>query len=259
MKYDKSNPKYPCRTYDSLPHPEVYFDNNCTKCVLGNEYAVGGAGPDDLTKVKLIVISDHAGAYEAKEHYPQVPNSLVQFKRQTLIPRPRNSGQLLRDTIEELFDLCTWSEVWITNAIRCDPNHKGNNVNITERLLKVCANSWLREEIDLLSKHAPTAPILIAGSKALVSMQQLYKSDFPQERLDKLLRRNSYRFREHPLAFTLNPAIYAKSEPKLETRMGIHRGKLVVSGIQSLATLMPSPIQDFQKDFNWLNKYIPHF
>lgn len=63
---------------------EIPFNTHCQNCEIGrfkcngnNHYAVGGAGPQDLSQVKLIIISDHPGAYEEKYGYPFVHNEVL--------------------------------------------------------------------------------------------------------------------------------------------------------------------------------------
>lgn len=257
MQYLKGCPKYSSTVYDTQHHPVISFDSKCKQCTATCGSAVSGAGPDDLSKVRLIVISDHAGAYEVKEKYPQVPNSLITFKRKSLLPRPRNSGQLLRDTIEELFDLCSWSEVWMTNGVKCDPTHEGRKLTLSDSShIRKCAGAWLRNELEILDRYCPTAPILVAGSKALKALQSVDPNKVPAGKLEKMLRRKHYKFNDHPLAFTLNPAAYAKSEPKIETSIGIIKNKLVTTEIESMVGMMRTPLDDFYQDFAWLKNHI---
>lgn len=249
-------------SYRDGEHPTIFFDRRCSACALSTGYAVGSAGPDDLSKVKLIVISDYPGPYETEKGWPQVPNSLIvaEQKKRKQLPPFRNSGQLIRDKLTELFHLDTWSEVWFTNAVRCDPNYMGrkNTVSDTSHL-RVCVERWLRPELQILERVKPTVPILCAGAKAVTALKQLYGHNLPTDlKLANGRRKKGLVAGTHPVVITFNPAAVARCEPRIETSIGVNRrkGLLEVNNVKFLPNLVGSPGWVFEQDLLLLKPYL---
>ncbi len=248
--------------YRDLEHPEISHDRRCTRCALQCGYAVGPGGPDDLSRVKLIVISDYPGPYETQYGWPQVPNSyvLAQQKNRKRLKPFRNSGQLIRDKLSELFGLDPWSEVWFTNALRCDPNYGGRKVAVSDTShIRVCVETWLRNEMLKLSEVKPTVPILCAGGKAVVALKQLYGQQLPSDlNLMNGRRRQGLVAGEHPLVITFNPAAVARCEPRLETQIGVNRrtGLLEVHDLKFLPNLPGTPGWVFEQDLLLLKPHL---
>ncbi|MGG6281765.1 uracil-DNA glycosylase family protein [Leptolyngbya sp. AN03gr2] len=259
---DLKSARFEARTYlEGELHPVLPFSRTCKECPLSTGCSVGGTGPDDLSKVKLIVISDHPGYYETLKGYSQVPVYLVKEdgKRKSRLPERRNSGQFLRDLISDCFGLCHWSEVYYTNALKCDPLHKGRKINVSEKQhLGICAGNWLRWELETLNQYAPTAPILVGGSIALKALQMLYPG-LPNGKLNDLRRREDLHAGEHPVVVTFNPAAPARSEARLETEVGMKYKKpvLEVKNLQWWFPVLPgSPVWVFLKDIEPLAKLL---
>lgn len=220
--------KYPASCYATGQHPQFPFERNCTGCELTTGCSVGWSAPDDLSKVKLIVISDHPGFYEHEFGFSQVPVSLAkQDKRRTKLPPRRNSGQLIRDLIEDVLGLCSWSEVYYTNALKCDPMFKGRKINVSETKHFSKCLPWLRREFEWFEEYCPTAPILCAGSNALRALQILFPS-FSNGKVNDLRRKTGLSINEHSVIVTFNPAAPAKCDPRLETKIDIKRGTGIV-------------------------------
>lgn len=233
-------------------HPCMRFDRECQACSLGRGDAVGGAGPLDLNQVRLIVVSDHPGYYERKYGYPFVSNLEVGKKKATGIPQSRNAGAFLRKAIEEYLGLDSYNQCWLTNAAKCD---RGKEGDIQEGMhLRPCSR-WLRPEIDVLDRYCPRAPILIAGAKALKAMKFVFKDQRPiiDRGLKANRRRRGVTLGTHPAFFTYNPASVARSEPKLETKVGKKR----IQQAQWLYPPLPrTPTWTFFKDLEPLKEYL---
>jgi uracil-DNA glycosylase family 4 len=199
----------------------IPFDTGCTRCKIGQaknnekkKASVGGAGPQDLTQVKLIVISDHPGWYEEKEGYPFVHKQEFQERqgKKTIDPI-RNAGALIRDMLHGLFGLDTYQEVYATNILKCDPG----KVTALDSHYRTCS-AWLSSEFEVLDEYCPTVPILIAGAKATRHLHRTFP-DFKlgKEGINYLRRRKGVKIKSHPAVFTYNPAQVARSEPRIET------------------------------------------
>lgn len=195
-------------TYQGQGHPVVPFDPACRRCPFGGpgRGPVGGAGPNDLRRVKLLVISDYPGRYEVDEGYPFVVVNDVYRKAKKQPLRWANAGALLRHGLGRL-GLDTYTDCWLTNVLKCRaPDDK----KVTETQVKVCAEVWLKQELDAITQACPGVPIWIAGALALRVFCQTTR--WPVEPNVNLLRRQVLSWYQHPVVVTWNPAVYARSE-----------------------------------------------
>lgn len=256
----------PCR-YRQLPHPTVPFTSFCTDCELGKKQEVrntredlpsnspvNGSGPDDLSNVKLIVISDHPGAYESapSRAYPMFDNRLrADPDDPDPIPQRPNAGALLRMALEEMFGICSYTEVWTTNAVRCNPQE----ISIQEKHVKACVNSWLRSEIQIVSRSAGLVPILAAGSQAFRAIKYLFPEDFkhlPSQ--NECRRRSDLRVGGHPLVVTANPAVAARAEQLVETV--VRAGMRIMEAEPIGQPIFGSPQWHFANDLLTLGEFL---
>lgn len=243
------------------PNPTpIPIDPNCQACTLSNGKAVSGYGPEDLSQVKLIVISDYPGAYETEFGWPQVPNAwvLAQREKQRRLPPISNSGGFLRASIEKLFGLDTFTQVWMTNAFRCDPNFEGRKGKPTERQLGHCATAWNRAEFEQLDRVCPEVPILAAGSWALKLVRAVYKDQAPLGSIDNLLRAPGLLAGTHPLVCTYNPATYARSQAQIETTVSVNRRTHLceIKSVRPLADFVYSPANLYEGDLAELKQFL---
>ncbi|MFB6283765.1 MAG: uracil-DNA glycosylase family protein [Halobacteria archaeon] len=197
--------------------------------------AVGGAGPDDLSKVKLVVVSDYPGGYEAEVGYPFWSNDTSprkinrgQLKGKYTTPSYPTAGRYIRETLYRLFGLDTYEEVWCTNAIKCTKfGPEGEDRTIASKHRRKCVRTHLLTELSEIHKHNPDCPILIAGQEAFRAIYFLDSKLFQE--LDRLkLRRarrtNHFRLWGHPLVFTFNPATVKDNEFRIESQQGYDLG-----------------------------------
>jgi hypothetical protein len=262
-------------------HPEIKYLKDCRKCQLGinraehnqrvlergddddsrssdqEEYCVGGAGPHDLTKVKLIVISDYPGHFEVLHNQPMYDIRESRDERRKGLLQSKNAGAILRTGLSLMYGLDTYTECWITNAIKCNPKTVTPSDNAH---LKVCAFSWLSSELFILDNYVPKCPILVAGSKAFQAVKFIYKEEreFLESRgLHGCRRRKDIKLGEHPAVFTFNPAVAARSEPRIETTVKSSKGRLWVNHNDWLYPLLPgSPLQKFIDDLRMLEDFV---
>lgn len=258
----------PCR-YRQQRHPTVPSDFSCTKCRFGlkqeskndrdqqNNVTVCGAGPDDLSKIRLIVVSDYPGAYESdpQRGYPMVDNRIR--PRESDIPARLNAGGVIRWALSEMFGLDTYTDCWFTNAMRCNPNQN----KPLEVDLKACANAWGKTEIDILDQYVPTAPILIAGSLAFRSLKYLFPLDWKHVSSigqNECRRRNDIRLGKHPLVVTMNPAVAARADmvTELTLRPDSRTGFTVAAGELVRPFMIGSPMWHLGRDLSYLEDFI---
>jgi hypothetical protein len=264
-------------TYRGQPHPIIKHDLECTKCKLGviREHlnskqleieedkrqpvkrSVPGAGPDDLTKVRLILISDYPGHYEEQFGYPQydILNSKEPYNKGLL--QARNSGCFIRLCLNRMYGLDTYNEVWITNVVKCNPNQ----CKVVENThVKPCAGLWLSSELSLLDEYCPTAPLLIAGQQAFRAIKMLYKAEAPllnELGLNGCRRRNDIRLGKRPAVFAPNPVRAARSEFRIETQIGFSKGGLGPTGNRWLYPApIGSPVHSLIEDLKFLRDFI---
>jgi Uracil DNA glycosylase superfamily len=238
--------------YDTSPIP---IDPNCALCPLSNKSAVSGNGPANLSDIKLIVISDYPGAYETEFKFPQVPNdwAMAQRKQTPQFVKP-NSGRFIRDVLAIEFGL-TKDNIWFTNAVKCDPNHLGKNLTVTTGHVRKCVQHWLHSEFATINSYAPTAPILVAGSKALEAVRTVYPN-INGSNIAELLRQVFYLDR-HPAVCSYNPATYARSLAYIETDLRIDRRthSKVITQRTLLNDFIYSPVHVFIADIAPLRQF----
>ena len=236
----------------------IPIDRACNNCPMGHGKAVAGAGPEELTQVKLIVLGDHSGHYEEDVGVPFVSNDSKRMPRrlkngQMSIEKPRNAGSLLRLHIGKL-NLDPDKDVWLTNAAKCNP---GKN-KPKETDAKKCVRTWFEDELAILDRHVPHAPILIAGNLAFKAISAIYKDcSFSKETLKSCRRTSGHTLMGHPVFFTYNPASVARSEWGIEdTVMMLNNGRVHVTSKTTLPSLPMSPLWIFEKDLELLDKYL---
>lgn len=257
-------------TYKDEEHPLIEFDRRCKLCSLGKGKAVQGAGPNELENVKLIVISDHPGHYEESNGYPFHANDgetvpqRVNYGRMNgkkEVPNFPNAGKYIRDLLDELYGLDTYNEVWMTNAVKCNPRDK----TISPKHVNKCTRYHLLRELTEINKVNPTIPILIAGRYAFDCIKYLDKNlkNRLGTSLKKVRRTNSYRLWTHPLVFTYNPASVRDAEFRKETDIGFteltKKDKFKVRHIhkiERLPELPGSPRWIFRKDVKYLDDFL---
>lgn len=253
-------------------HPVIKQDYDCAVCALGKnrirhnkEHAeednfrpqscIGGAGPEDLTEVRLIVISDYPGHYETLHDEPMHDISRDREARKKGLLQSVNAGALLRMTLNLMYGLDTYEDCWITNAIKCNPNQLKAQENPH---LRPCIAQWLNSELLTLSDYVPSAPILVAGKMAFKGVCRLYAAKQLEDiGLNNCRRRTDLKLGEHPLVVTFNPAIAARSMPKIETKVSEKKGYTFVNENEWLFPLLPgSPMDNFIKDLHPLAPYL---
>lgn len=260
-------------TYKKVGHDLIKHDQNCQKCPLGvtrawlnkqldpldtrkTQLSVGGAGPIDLTKVKLILISDYPGHYEALNGYPQFDACAGKEERRDGILIPHNSGAFIRMTLNAMYGLNTYDDMWITNAVKCNPM---KTKVVESRHLKPCIAAWLRSEFLILDEHCPNVPILVAGLHAFRAVKVLYKTD--ASLLESLgfngcRRRGDIKLGTHPAVFCPNPARAARSEARIETQVMYKEGYFYPSRNQWLPPIVGGPVWSILQDLRFLKPFI---
>lgn len=241
------------------PCPErLGFDPTCQSCNLAHvdeklqkPVAVGGAGPADLTRIRLIVISDYPSTLEVKRGYPLVDND-EERKRRKLIGW-RNAGGLLRAALHTLYGLNTYDDCWFTNAIKCDPrNLKPDNSHVA-----CCAKTWLLSELLTLDEAVPTAPILLAGKQAFRALHVLFPDLVLPQSLGEALRSRRYFWRHHFLAFVHNPVQVSRSVYHREVTTRSTPRQILVTKSEELPQILPgSPLWHFLNDLRVLDNYL---
>lgn len=255
-------------------HPIIRHDKACVSCELGHnrvrhnkvheeeknfvpQVSVGGAGPLDLTEVKLIVVSDYPGYYESKisSGVPMVDASLEKDERRNGMLNSLNAGAFLRMTLRLMYGLDTYSDCWITNAIKCDTNQiKPQDI----KHVKPCSKKWLSAELHCLDQYVPNVPILAAGFQAFKGVCHIY--DAPEIKnlgANNCRRRKGLMLGQHPLVVTFNPATAARSMPKVITQTMTKKGRLVPTRNEWLMPfLLGSPGDKFLKDLHLLAEHL---
>lgn len=272
-------------TYQKQPHPSITFNNKCTKCSLGDRlqrhnleqdkspsskanytkdkakfFSVSGVGPDDFDNVKLIVLSDFPGYYESHEDnlfnmVDILQNQNTRGKNGLLLKR--NAGSFLRMSLNLMYGLDTYTDCWITNAIKCYP--LDNKINELTHL-KPCVNTWLANEFSIIESVCPSVPILVAGTLAFKALSYLFpdnKNLLSEYGFNGSRRRPDLKLNSHGIVVTNNPARIARSEPRIETSVSHSKLKLSVSSNDWLYPPIPgSPVDLFIKDLQFLSLYL---
>jgi hypothetical protein len=219
---------------------------------------VGGSGPDDLTQIKLIIISEYNGAYELSCNYPFYSNEeeiKPKLNRKTgyrSLLGYRNAGNLIRYMLETMYGLDTYTQVWCTTAIKCSPGP----VKAQEKHVKVCSETWLKNEISILDEYAPTVPILVLGNLAFKGLQAL-KTELPKS-LQEARHTNSWLLNQHPLVFSFNPTAVAKNEFRIETELSLDsNGSIITRSVAPIERQFPgTPYWFFEKDLLYLQDFL---
>lgn len=232
-------------TYRGQGHAHIDFDRNCKRCSFrGEEHVpVGGAGPDDLSKVKLIVVSDYPGHYEVKQGFPFVPQAPGYTKKNRGVIRWPNAGASLRHIIYSHLGLNSYTDCWLTNVLKCNPAQHSGKVQAVQA--KVCLSTWFYGELEALFASTP-APVWVAGNLAFSCFRYAYK-DFWQVQRHSLndLRGQVVEWRGRPIVFTYNPAAYCRSEFRQAIE---HKGKIVEARPLYAGVLPGSPWYFFLED-----------
>lgn len=240
--------------------PPVPIDKECKGCSLTCDASIAGRGPTDPADVKLIVISDYPGAYESEFGWPQVPNDWVQSQRQkkAKLQQPPNSGAFLRALLHRKYGLDTFTDTWITNALRCNPNFNGRTGKATDRNLGNCTSMWGHQEFVWLDHAVPTVPILAAGAWALKLVKLLYRDLAPTGTVDSLLRYPGLMAGRHPLVVTYNPASYARSYSQIETSVYVNRrsGLVEVTKVAPLDNFIYGSTLIYEGDLAELDRHL---
>lgn len=249
-------------TYQGEQHPDITFDSHCQSCGLckGTEgSAVGGAGPDNLANVRLIVISDHPGYYEMGNGFPFYPNDKERSSARGL-PKFLSAGAYIRRVLYRNLGVDSWNETWMTNAVKCNPQHKKDSITIKDSFLKECSRLWLNPELYTLHSYNPNTPVLVLGRHALTAIKYI---DPPLKNvlgnsLKKLTREVYYLWDTHPLVFGLNPAAAADAEFRMEVERGYYmkNGIRKIKSIRSFPPLVGSPQWMFEKDLEILKQLL---
>ena len=256
--------------YHGQVHPSFPFlDNNfrgCEKCELSCGRAVPGAGPKDLAKIKLILISDYPGHYEKTYGFPQVPRPYAYAKedeeaksqgkskrRRSAFP-PANSGEYIRWQLKRLFDLDPFEEVYYTNAIKCPAEIGGTALTVGSKHLKACL-PWLEQELDILDNDLP---ILIAGSKALAMFGYITTLKRNCSVMD-YYNQVPFMYKDHPVVVTHNPVTVARNSLRLlsNCKIQIKGGGPFISptAVRPWDTV-PSPQYLYSRTLWWLAPYL---
>jgi hypothetical protein len=244
-----------------MQHPFIKGDRTCRDCTLGKGCCIPGAGPDDLREIRLVVLSDHPGYFEQQVGYPMYDNAeerKPKYNRKTgktSLEGWKNAGGLIRSTLEFMYGLDTYRQVWMTNALKCDPEKE----KVKDKHLKACAFKWLQNELLTIDSFQPEVPILIAGNDAFKSLTYLDKElgNKLGTGLRQHRRTSNQRWRGHPLIFTYNPAAVARSEARIETEIGLTLNQTYkVNKVQALPTTIGSPLWMFLRDLEMLEPFL---
>jgi len=284
-------------TYKKQEHPYIPFNRQCELCGLGERiqrhnkeqeeeqeeeqekkqekysykngrkgnkekpkfYSVSGVGPDNLENIKLIVLSDFPGYYESSEDnlFNMVDIHQNQnYHKKSLVVK-RNAGSFLRMSLNLMFGLDTYTDCWITNAIKCNPLEE--TVKESSHL-KICNRKWLANEFSILEEYCPTVPILVAGTLAFKSLSNIFphsKQLLDSYGFNSSRRRSNLIINSHGIVVTHNPARIARSEPRIETSTSYSKGKLTVTSNDWLYPPLPgSPVDLFIKDLQFLSYWL---
>ena len=196
MKREPSTEK---RVYRLLPE----FDPGCKACNLSTTGAIGGHTFGKVMDVELLIVAAYPAKEEVDKKYSLAPN-----KKRPRIDSP-NAGRYVRNSILGLFDLDPDfpeelkpfydSRVAFSNMIKCSPfNKRHEKLEVNDKHIKKCKETWLEKEIEAIAKYNPTCPILLCGSEAVKLLhprQKVYSS-----------RRQRFTYNNtHPVVCTFNP------------------------------------------------------
>ena len=232
------------------PIEGLNFDTKCTDCALSNGCSIPGS-ITNLNNLKLIVISDYPGHYETKYRYLMWDNELVRgktYKGSKRIPSWPNAGNYIRRLLEQ-FGLDTYSDVYFTNAIKCNPEQNKPK----ELHIKSCSK-WLNTELSILeSKGYINTPILVAGTTAFKSLKHLGEKSLESLSFKDCRRRVIY-VKSHPTVVVANPAAVCSSTFRIENRIVYDPRQL--TSVRELPPIPGSPIWNYQKDLELIKCYL---
>lgn len=237
--------KLPARYRGEL-HPTLGGENRCQICAVGKHsrgMSIMGSGPDDLSKVRLVVISDHPGAYEEELGYCMVDNYQKRYEKKGL-PKPCNAGASIRNALTYL-GFSTYEEVWFTNAVKCNTRNGDKVITLSKTHIRTCSNLYLMKELEEIFKVTEAVPILLAGGTAVEAMR-LMDSNFPFSTI-----KSGLRFRGtwlgHRVGSCLNPA---QADPfEIETKVGVQRGRKKIFGklpLQGIPSSYEKMVEDIR-------------
>jgi len=246
-----------------MPLPELNFDKNCMQCSRGEGNAICGCIQNgDLTNLKLVVISDYPGHYEDSvgyTFYDNEPDRIAKRKKgkKLLVGWP-NAGNYIRRKLEAL-GLDTYKEVYFTNVIKCKQNSSKTNPDEKKELGR-CVRKWLVPELEIIHKHNPHVPILLAGKYAYTAFRSdkkmiPYNPPFNEDKPLRYCRKKMFMYRDtHPVFVTVNPAAAANSIPKLELGVVTHYSQL--NNVRELKPIVGSPDWHYQNDLKLLSEWL---
>jgi uracil-DNA glycosylase len=175
-------------------------NKKCTLCKLGKGRAVFGQSECNASEVHLVVVSAFPGNSEVQQDKSLAPQS-AESKR---LGKPMGAGEFLRLSFKALFDrdpnfpeeLKPFENfVFFTNAVKCNPQHGKEKLNVTPAMIKKCKEEWLLPEI---REFDPKVPILLAAGEAVKS---ILGTDYSLQ----TSRRKVHYVNEHPVVVTINP------------------------------------------------------
>lgn len=223
IKGKKSNET---RLYRILPN----FNPACKNCNLFSNQAIGGHSFCKTSEVELIIVAAYPAIEEVKKGY-----SLASNERKENIDR-LNAGRYVEYSIKQIFDFDNnvpsslkpfYNKIAFTNMIKCSPfSKRGEKIDVKDKHIKTCKQTWLEKEIAFISNFNPTCPILLCGSEAaklLAPKQKVYSS-----------RRTEFVYNNtHPTIVTFNPveAVRYTSYEIEESRIN-SKDRLVVTSIK---------------------------
>lgn len=248
------DPTWP-QCYFTGSHPDLPFDRSCKDCTLNNlhhnppQLAVSSTAPDDLSNVKLIVVSDYPGAYEIEMGFMMVDNNCIDRNTQ-----PPNAGASIRWLLRDMFGLDTYHDVFWSNAVHCA---RGEG-EVHDSQVSVCAKRWLRPEFEKLGFYAPDAPVLIAGSKAYKACKAVDPATWAKCKGDvHSYRRQVNYLLGRPAIFTINPAPLGRSIPYLEQGVQARQtGGYMTTGTYRFPLLPGSAEWHLRNDLEFLRPFL---
>ena len=233
-------------------------DTNCDACAISTGKAISGAGPLDLSKIKLVIVSDTMSYYDEEEGKAFVSNDKYRKPRRLksgklTIEKPRNGASFMRYELQKL-GLDPDIDCWMTNIIKCHPG----KVRPKDKEAKQCARKWFADELTILGLYNPTVPILIAGNIAFKAIKNIYRDcSFAPYNLKQCFRTDHHTLINHPVFFTANPATVSSTEWSVEDTVMIDQNNR--AEVVSKKTITPpifSPIWIYEKDLEPLDKFL---
>jgi len=239
------------RVYRILPE----FNRECRNCSLSNNCALGGHSFGRTSEIELLIVAAYPAREELKKGYSLAPN-----KRRPKIDKP-NAGRYLQYSILASFDgdkdfpdelKPFYNRIGFTNMIKCSPfNKTGDKINVSDKHIKTCKQTWLEKEIAEIGKYNPTCPILLCGSEAVKLLG-------PKTKVYANRRKQFTYNNTHPVIVTFNPVevvrytAYAITDSKTSSR-----GKLLVEEIKpEKPIIIGSPTWHWKQDVESIKKLV---